>query len=154
MGSIIQELEDPSKFHYKDLWLREDDDKSLLLLEIFSFGVMNDIKGIELSAKMKKKLQKLTIVSLSEVYGELPYELIKSEAQLDSLQQVELYLIQLRQFFDVKLDPVRKFAYINHYHDCRDVYNNEKPLKVIKPRVTGITLRESLIQWKYSVSNK
>lgn len=154
MDLIIQKLEDPSVFHYKDLWLRETDNARLLILEIFAFGVVKDSKGIKLSPKMRQKLQKLTIVTLSEGQRELTYELIQSEAQLDSFLQVELYLIQLRHFFEVKLDPVRKVAHIGHFHDCRDVYNNEKPLQVVKPRITGSTLRDSLAQWRNSINNK
>lgn len=154
MDLIVQKLEDPSIFHYKDLWLKETDNDSLLVLEIFAFGVMSDSKGIQLSPRMRQKLQKLTIVTLSERYRELTYDLIQAEAQLDSLLQVELSLIQLREFFDVKLDPVRKVAHIGRCHDCRDVYNNEKPLQMVNPGVTGSTLRESLAQWRNSVNNK
>ncbi|CAR26891.1 hypothetical protein ZYGR_0I01630 [Zygosaccharomyces rouxii] len=154
MDSIVRQLEDPSIFHYKDLWLKETDNDRLLVLEIFAFGVMSDSKGIELSPGMRQKLQKLTIVTLSETHRELTYELIQSEARLDSSLQAELYLIQLRQFFEVKLDPVRKVAHIGRCYDCRDVYNQEKPLKAVKPRVTGSTLRDSLVQWRNSVNNK
>lgn len=154
MDLIIQKLEDPSIFHYKDLWLKETNDERVSILEIFAFGVISDSKGIELSPRMRQKLQKLTIVTLSERYRELSYELIRSEAQLDSLLQVEPYLIQLRTFFEVKLDPVRKIAHVGRCYDCRDVYNNEKPLQIVEPRVTGSTLRDSLVQWKNSVNNE
>ncbi|AQZ11389.1 CSN9 (YDR179C) [Zygosaccharomyces parabailii] len=152
MNAVIKELEDPARFYYKDLWLRETNTNIARLLELFSFGEMKDVGSIALTPLMREKLQKLTIISLSEKYRELPYDLIESQAQLDELL-VEPYLMQLRHFFQAKLDPVRRVAVILHWHDCRDVYNGEKPLQLVNPTVTALTLRSSLVEWQ-SLLNK
>lgn len=152
---LVKLLEDPPKFHYKELWLEENNLKESEVLELFAFGNIRDVTDdMQLTALMIAKVQKLTIISLSEYYRELPYELIKRECKIDDVWDVEEYLIQLRDVFQVELDSVRQIATIVKWFDCRDVYAGEKDLKIVKNvKTTKKTLLQDLKRWKSKLRN-
>lgn len=147
---LIQALEDPTKLHYKELWLAEEDQLRRNVLELFAFGTLKDKPDdMTLTSLMQKKLQKLSIVSLSELRRELTYTEIQHECQISDIGTLEELLIELRHFFEVKLDSVRQVATIGRLYDCREVYCNEQPLQLVQ---TLPTTKQSLLQdlhrWK------
>lgn len=152
---LVKLLEDASKFHYKELWLEEDSPKERDILELFAFGNIRDVSNnMQLTPLMIAKLQKLTIISLSEYYRELPYELIRRECKIEDVWDVEEYLIQLREVFQVELDSVRQIATIVEWFDCRDVYAGEKDLKIVKNvKTSKETLLEGLKRWRSRLRN-
>lgn len=147
---LVQALENPEIMHYKDMWLMEEDQLGRKVLELFSYGTVQDIpKDLALTDKMLTKLQKLTIVSLCEQQRQLSYAEVQHGCQISDLATVEELFIQLRAFFDVKLDSVQQTATIHRMHDCRDVYGGERPLLLIKqPQTTKNSLLRDLRRWK------
>ncbi|QLQ82318.1 hypothetical protein HG537_0H00790 [Torulaspora globosa] len=142
--SFIQLLESPQRFHYKDLWLQETDPLRRKVLELFTFGTIQHIRDdTPMTAGMLRKLQQLSIVSLSERLRELPYGLIEQECGIRDDDTVEQQLMQLREFFEVRLDSPARLATIDRWFDCRDVYGGERELLIV-PRPS--TNRDSLIQ--------
>lgn len=146
---LVNALEDPSRYHYKDLWLEETDPERRKALELFAFGTVQHIdKSIPLTTPMLRKLQKLTIVSLSERLREIPYELIRQECGINDTATIEECLIQLREFFEVQLDSPAQQATILRWYDCRDVYGGERPLVVVpEPATTSASLLKDLESW-------
>lgn len=149
-AQLISWLEDPQRFHYKDLWLAEENPARRDVLELFAFGTLQDApSGMELTTPMVTKLQKLTIISLSEHFRELSYVEIQRKCHIDEIGTLEELLIQLRTFFEVRLDSVRQVATIGRLYDCRDVYADERPLQVVKNLpTTSDTLLQDLRRWK------
>lgn len=156
LQSIQSVLEDPDKFHYKQEWLQSDTEESSGIFELFSFGTMRDIPtNLQLTPRMIVKLQRLTLISLSQTYRELSYSLIMRECNIDSIDIIEQSLIELQSFFKVKLDPIRKVAIIISWYDCRDVYANEKPLTLIQnPKITKTILLKKLEQWQHKLNKQ
>ncbi len=101
----IKSLEDPYKYHYKEEWLNTKDPDEQQLFEIFAFGNIKDLpENIILTSLMRSKLEKLTLVTLSEIYNELSYELIKEECQIEDDGIIESHLIQLQNIFKAEMD--------------------------------------------------
>lgn len=148
--NIIKELELPGRYHYKDLWRSSQDSDEEVLLEIFAFGTVKDLpKELQLTHSLTEKLRKLTIISLSQDHRDLSYDFISQECQINKVEDVERYLIELNSLIEVKMDSTKGLCKILKWKDCRDVYCGEKPLHVVK-RV-GLTKNDlilSLEQWK------
>ncbi|CAB4253939.1 similar to Saccharomyces cerevisiae YDR179C CSN9 Subunit of the Cop9 signalosome, which is required for deneddylation, or removal of the ubiquitin- like protein Rub1p from Cdc53p (cullin) [Maudiozyma barnettii] len=142
-------IEDPTRFHYKQEWLESTEPGTENIFELFSFGTIKDIQPqLNLTPAMFKKLQLLTIVSMVQTQRELSYTYIMEQCKIFSTDIVERYLIELRLFFKVKLDSIRQAAQILSIYDCRDVYDNEKPLQyVCIPRDNKDQIIEKLKQW-------
>ncbi|GMM57920.1 Csn9 protein [Maudiozyma humilis] len=154
--AVIMKLEDPSRFHYKQDWLEVQDDELNMLFELFTFGTTRDVpNALILSPLMLKKLQLLTIVSLAQLERELTYSKIMETCLITSIDILERYMIELRNFFTVKLDPVRHVARITHLIDGRDVYCYEKPLLLgINPLHTKSELVTKLTQWQHKLNKQ
>ncbi|CCF56904.1 hypothetical protein KAFR_0B06080 [Kazachstania africana CBS 2517] len=151
-GRLVEILEDPHTFHFKQEWLDSTDTETRTLLEIFSFGTIKDLTDDlrkEMSPAMIAKLQKLTIISLSEQCRVLTYETIANECLIDNMNDVENFLIQLQGFFRVRLDSVERVAKITDWFDCRDVYANERDLyRVHNLQISKESLIQDLKKWK------
>lgn len=147
--SFVELLESPHRFHYKELWLQETNPLRRRVLELFAFGTVQYIpKDIPLTAAMLRKLQQLSIVSLSERLRELPYGLIEQQCGISDAAAVEESLMQLRGFFEVRLDSPARLATIERWLDCRDVYGGERELLVVpQPATTRDSLVEDLQAW-------
>ncbi|CAI4058411.1 Csn9p SKDI_04G4000 [Saccharomyces kudriavzevii IFO 1802] len=147
---IIRTLEEPHKYHYKAEWLNNNDPNERQLLEIFAFGNIKDLpESITLTSLMRSKLEKLTLITLSEIYNELGYEIVRQECQIEDNGIIETHLIQLQDIFKVEMDSVHKSIKFLKRFDCRDVYCNEQELTVIaNPRVTKEYLINSLRDWE------
>ncbi|QLL31910.1 hypothetical protein HG536_0C00770 [Torulaspora globosa] len=142
--SFVELLESPQRFHYKELWLQETDPLRRKVLELFAFGTVQHIQeDIPMTAGMLRKLQQLSIISLSERLRELPYGLIEQECGIRDTGTIEESLIRLRAVFEVRLDSPAQLATIERWFDCRDVYGGERELLIVPPPPTT---RESLIQ--------
>lgn len=146
----IKSLEDPYKYHYKEEWLNTKDPDEQQFFEIFAFGNIKDLpENIILTSLMRSKLEKLTLVTLSEIYNELSYELIKEECQIEDDGIIESHLIQLQNIFKAEMDSVSKSMKFSRRFDCRDVYCHEKELTIIEnPRVTKEYLVQNLRSWE------
>lgn len=149
-------FEDPLKFHYKQYWLQTQNEEQTVLFELFAFGTINDIpKQMVLSPLMLKKLQLLTMISLSQCERELTYSKIMEVCAISSIDKVERYMIELRNFFSVKLDPIRESARIESLNDARDVYGGEKPLLLdIRPLHTKAELIDKLTHWQHKLNKQ
>ena len=157
-NAVVELLEDPQKLHYKREWLyAREATQEEALLELFSFGTVRDISSyMVLTPLMFAKLQKLTIISLSQRYREIPYVRIAEECQIYDTCLIEQYFIELQSFFRVRLDSVSEVAIVIECYDCRDVYAGKKPLTVLSPyTLTGYTrskLIDRLEQWRSRVN--
>ncbi|QHS72386.1 Csn9p [Saccharomyces paradoxus] len=147
---IIKAIEDPRKYHYKKEWLNSKDLDERQLFEIFAFGNIKDLpENIILTSLMRSKLEKLTLVSLSEIYNELSYELVRKECQIEDDSIIESHLIQLQGILKAEMDSVNKSMKFSKRFDCRDVYCHERELTVIEnPRVTKEYLLHNLRSWE------
>lgn len=147
---IIKALEDPRKYHYKKEWLNCKDPDEQQLFEIFAFGNIKDLpENIILTSLMRSKLEKLTLVTLSEIYNELSYELVRQECQIEDDSIIESHLIQLQGILKAEMDSVNKSMKFSKRFDCRDVYCHERELTVIEtPRVTKEYLVHNLRSWE------
>lgn len=150
---LAEAIEDPCRFHYKDLWLQERNLEQRNLLELFAFGSLDDMNAriaTQLTQDMIMKLRKQTMISLSEHYQEIHYDLIRQKCQVDSSHDIETMLIQLRDVFLVELDSVRQVVTITEHYDCRDVYSHERELNVVQAAnvTTKDKIREDLLAWK------
>ncbi|EJS42343.1 csn9p [Saccharomyces arboricola H-6] len=147
---IIRALEEPHKYHYKAEWLNSKNPKERQLFEIFAFGdIKNTPENMTLTSLMRSKLEKLTLITLSEKYNELSYEVIRQECQIEDHSIIETHLIQLQDVFEVEMDSVNLSIKILKRFDCRDVYCHEKELTVIEtPKVTKEYLVNNLRNWE------
>lgn len=154
--SLLKALEDPQRFHYKDLWLKENNPNDRVILELFAFGKIEDApRNMVMTTLMLQKLQKLTIISLSEQYRELSYDLIQTQCGIADIIVIEEYLIQLQDIFQVKLNSVLQSATIVKWFDCRDVYSGERELQLVKSlTVDRSTLIRDLKRWKLKLQNE
>ena len=146
----IRALEEPHKYHYKAEWLESKDLDERQLFEIFAFGNIKDVpEDTTLTSSMRSKLEKLTLITLSETYNELTYENIRKQCQIEDNSIIENHLIQLQDIFKVEIDSVNLSIIFLKRLDCRDVYCNERELVVIEnPRVTKECLVNNLRKWK------
>ena len=157
-NSVVELLEDPQKFHFKREWLcAREATQEEALLELFSFGTIRNISShMVLTPLMLVKLQKLTIISLSQRYREIPYSRIAKECQIYDICLIEQYFIELQSFFKVRLDSVSEVATVIECYDCRDVYAGEKPLTVLSPCTLAGYTRSQLIdrleRWRSRVN--
>ncbi|CCD22272.1 Csn9p NDAI_0A01140 [Naumovozyma dairenensis CBS 421] len=156
-AGLKEALEDPQKYHYKQEWLSSDFESTRELLEIFAFGTVNDLTNLkfskreDLTSSMIDKLRKLTIISLSAKYRYISYDFIRKECEMDSSNDIEEYLIQLQDFFQMEIDSVGQQVRIIRCFDSRDVYANELPLINLgkdTPTTTKDELLQSLHKWK------
>lgn len=149
---ILYELENPSKFHYKKEWIESTTHEEQTIYELYAFGIIADIPATIqplLTVEMIKKLQLLTIISLAQQQREISYNHLMSQCEIDSMDTIERYMIELRQFFQMKLDSVRQVVKIINLYDCRDIYDNERPLMFVNiPKSNKTSLIEKLEQWK------
>lgn len=123
---VIRALEEPHKYHYKAEWLESKDLGERRLFEIFAFGNIKDVPaGITLTSSMRSKLEKLTLITLSETHNELTYENIRQQCQIEDNSIIENHLIQLQDIFKVQIDSVNLSVVFLKRLDCRDVYCNE-----------------------------
>lgn len=149
---IQHDIDDPSKFHYKKEWLESSTPDAQNIYELYTFGTISDIPTKlrpSLTSGMIKKLQLLTIISLAEIHRDIPYRLIMSKCEIDSVDTIERYLVELRTIFKIKLDSVEQVVKIVNLYDCRDIYDNERPLNfVTAPKSNKTALVDKLEQWK------
>ncbi|CAI4038055.1 hypothetical protein SMKI_04G3940 [Saccharomyces mikatae IFO 1815] len=150
---IIKTLEDFHKYHYKEEWLNSKDLDERQLLEIFAFGNVEDLpKNIRLTPPMRSKLERLTLITLSEKYNELSYEMVRQECQIEDNGIIEGHLIELQDILKAEMDSVNEFIKILNRFDCRDVYCCERELIVVKkPRVTKEYLVHNLHSWEINL---
>ncbi|KAG0666037.1 COP9 signalosome complex subunit 9 [Maudiozyma exigua] len=152
LSNIQSELENPSKFHYKKEWIESTIPEEQTIYELYAFGTIADIPAtvrLSLTVQMIKKLQLLTIISLAQQQGEISYNHIMSQCEIDSMDTIERYMIELRQVFQIKLDSVRQIVKVINLYDCRDIYDNERPLMFVAiPKFNKTALVEKLEQWK------
>lgn len=150
--TILCDIENPSKFHYKKDWLESTTPDVQNIYELYTFGTMADVPvevRSSLTAEMIKKLKLLTIISLTQIYRYIPYNLIMSRCEIDSVDTIERYMVELRDFFKIKLDSVRQVVTIVNLYDCRDIYDHERPLNFVSvPKYNKATLIDKLEQWK------
>ncbi|QLG73911.1 hypothetical protein HG535_0F04230 [Zygotorulaspora mrakii] len=148
-------LEDPNIFHYQHLWLKEDNAEQRDVLELFAFGSFNDLNShsqlaSRLTELMLMKLRKQTIISLSESYREVSYDMIRKSCQMNDSHDIEVMLIQLRDILQIRLDSVKETVTFTQCHNCRDVYTHERDLRVVNEGniVTKDKLLKNLNSWK------
>lgn len=161
--TLQQLLEEPEKFCYKQDWMHVNatgaEINDILILEIFTFGTIEDIKDVELqfSDLMLIKLIKLSIIKLSESYRNITYDEIKTKINNTLLPDyvLEQYLISLLPFLECKIDAVNREVNFIKCKDSRDVYDFEYPLHVIP--VDRVVTRQQLIQklgmWRDNILN-
>ncbi|CCC68397.1 hypothetical protein NCAS_0B03130 [Naumovozyma castellii] len=150
-------LEDPTRFHYKEYWLKSSTEGEREILELFSFGTISELddlhfnKGIVWTPNLIEKLNKLTLISMSEESTKWTYDEIFQRCKINDINTIERYLIQLQAFFEVEINSVEQTISIVKYFDCRDVYGGELPLMILtdeKLRNTKDQLVKDLERWK------
>lgn len=158
--SIRRILEDPQIFHYKQYWLKvpigtiQDE-----ILSIFSFGRYRDALTykLRLNDPMRRKLQKLTIVSImcnSKKNAGIPYSIFLEECGIEDVAVFEQYLIELQPLVRCRMDQVSQTINIIEWFDCRDIYCNEKPLPELSHvPMTKNDLIENLRRWRFKLQN-
>ena len=154
---IISLLEKPYLYHYKQQWLSSTNEIERKYLELFTFGTIRHLyrNEFQLTSPMYEKLQKLTIISLSEQHCEMQYDLVEQECKLRDSDQLEHYLIELQDIIHFKLDPIEKHVTIIKMFDCRDVYAYEHPLLVVNDlKVSNESLLRDLQRWKQKLKKK
>eukprot|EP01115_Flamella_aegyptia_P011888 TRINITY_DN57227_c0_g1_i1.p1 TRINITY_DN57227_c0_g1~~TRINITY_DN57227_c0_g1_i1.p1 ORF type:complete len:180 (-),score=32.38 TRINITY_DN57227_c0_g1_i1:325-864(-) len=92
-----------------------DDKKSLELLKIFAYGIYSDYKANAsqlptLTPGQQKKLQQLTIVSLSYATKSIPYSVLQKELDISEVRELEDVIIDAiyQGLIDGKLDQQKK----------------------------------------------
>ncbi|CCH62387.1 hypothetical protein TBLA_0H00990 [Henningerozyma blattae CBS 6284] len=167
--SIIKCIQIPNKYHYKQEWVdtirNQGSMEDIKILEIFSFGSVNDIirypdiyNFIYNDQKMINKIEKLCLIDISNKYRTIKYEEIRKTLNNFEIKdfEIEEYLIQLNEFFQCKIDSIDKVIEFTNVMDCRDVYCGESELYLVdmKNIVTKDFLLESLNQWKNKLNNE
>ena len=151
MVDLIKELEDPQRYHYKDLWMSDEDPANADILEIFSFGDMTDIRkaGIAITELMDVKLKKLYIIDRCNKQRVLRY----NEVEVSDIEEM---MMQLNEVIDFEIDSIGQEIIIKRCFECRDVYCYEKPLNLVDVGLlsTDRTLIEALKQWKNKLNDE
>ncbi|CCK68149.1 Csn9p KNAG_0A04790 [Huiozyma naganishii CBS 8797] len=160
---LVRILEDPQKLHYKDEWIhvaagdsRARGSRARDLLEIFTFGTVEDVPAsIELSERMLHKLRKLTLLSLTELYRVIPYSFALEKCQMSDRSLMETYFIQLGSVLEFQMDPISETVTVTNFFDCRDVYDNEAELRIVRnAHYTREQLVTGLQKWKLKLENE
>lgn len=146
----ITDLEDPSCFHFKELWLSSDDSDEQKLLELFCFGTIGDVpEHMSISPLMWRKMTKLTLLGLATEARSLKYSYVMEQCRLRNGEEVEETFIALRGLIDFQIDSVESTIKILQCFDCRDVYGGERDLLLLHDVVpTKLTLIRDLLRWK------
>ncbi|CUS22108.1 LAQU0S04e08394g1_1 [Lachancea quebecensis] len=154
---VVTALEDPSRIHYKDLWLKSPPGAEQRILELFSFGKVKDA-GAELqmllTATMWQKLRRLTMLALSCQVRVLSYEQIRDECALGACDEAEQLAMSLGNLVELSIDQVKRQVVVRKCCDCRDVYNGERPLTVVgSPTASGQEILQDLRRWRRKLNN-
>lgn len=154
---IVAALEDPSRIHYKNLWLVSSVNEERELLELFSFGQIKDAVGSirkQMTPRMWTKLQKLTLLKLCCEKRTINYSQIIDECALASRLEVEQLAMGLGDVVDLQIDETESQIYVQWCQDCRDVYNGEHQLMVVsEPANTRLAILEDLRKWRSKLTN-
>ncbi|SCU81836.1 LADA_0C01354g1_1 [Lachancea dasiensis] len=148
---LLRELENIDRIHYKSLWLDAADDLDNKLLELFSFGKVQDASNIDINDfthLMWRKLKRLTLLDLCCRKRTLTVEEIRTKCGLQNSIEADQLLMSIGTWVEFSIDQVSGEICILQCHEHRDVYNGEKSLKFVTVENSGRTILEDLRKWK------